>query len=117
MVKITLLGNPVSTNIVYRRHGNVIYMSKEGRELKESYQWQVKSQWKQKMIEEEISISIDLYFKDKRRRDWDNWHKLSMDALTGIVWKDDSQIVNAIISKNIDKENPRIEINLSTPLT
>ena len=43
---ITLLGKPESTNQIYRRHGNIIYMSKLGKQLKESYQWQAKKQWK-----------------------------------------------------------------------
>ena len=33
-----------------------------------------------------LEVTICLYFKDNRRRDWDNWHKLSMDALQGIVF-------------------------------
>ena len=33
-----------------------------------------------------------------------------MDALTGIVWEDDSQIVEAVVRKNHDKEQPRIVI-------
>jgi len=37
-----------------------------------------------------------------------------MDALTGIVWEDDSQIVEALVKKRYDKENPRIEIVINT---
>jgi Holliday junction resolvase RusA-like endonuclease len=35
-----------------------------------------------------------------------------MDALTGIVYEDDSQITEAYVVKDYDKENPRIEINI-----
>lgn len=45
-----------------------------------------------------------------RKSDWDNFHKLSMDALTGIVWADDSQIVEANVRKEYDPKKPRIEI-------
>lgn len=111
-MKITLLGKPVSTNVVYRRHGNIIYMSKEGKDLKESYQWQVKSQWNQPVIDSDVEIEIALFFPDMRRRDVDNWHKLTLDSMTGIVYKDDSQIVKMTVKKAIDKGNPRIEITI-----
>jgi len=37
---------------------------------------------------------------------------LSMDALTGVVWEDDSQIQVAHVYKDFDKDNPRIEIEI-----
>jgi Holliday junction resolvase RusA-like endonuclease len=36
-----------------------------------------------------------------------------MDALTGIVYKDDSQIEQGFVTKYYDKENPRIEIEIN----
>jgi Holliday junction resolvase RusA-like endonuclease len=87
-------------------------MSKEGRDLKTAYQWEAKSQWKGKQLDHELEIYITLYFGTKRKCDWDNFHKLSMDALTGVVWKDDSQIKDAHISVRYDKTNPRITIEV-----
>lgn len=110
---ITLLGNPLSTNMVYRRHGHIIYMKTEAKQLKESYQWQAKSQWKKKVLETDLAVEIKIYFSDKRKRDWDNYHKLTMDAMTEIVWKDDSQIKKALIELFYDKKNPRTEIIIS----
>lgn len=54
-----------------------------------------------------------MYFGTKRRVDWDNYHKLSCDALSGIAYEDDSQIrrVNGI-DMLYDKINPRIEISV-----
>ncbi len=112
-MKIILKGNPVSTNVVYRRHGNYIYMSNEGRKLKASYSKQVGEQWKEALIKDNILVSISLYFKDKRRRDIDNWHKILLDSLTKIVWNDDSQITQMKVVKQIDKYNPRIEIEIT----
>lgn len=110
---IILEGKPISTQHIYGQRGKIRYMKKEGKELKESYQWQVKSQWKKPMIEGDCEVEIDLYFGDRRRRDWDNWHKLTMDALEGIVIKDDSQIQRAIVNKKYDKSNPRVEIKIN----
>lgn len=113
---ITLKGNPLSTNTVWRTtsKGNFqrTYLSNNGRSLKESYQWQAKAQWHGKMLVTPIFAIIRLYFGDKRRRDIDNYHKLSLDSLTEIVWEDDSLIEKMTVSKHYDKENPRIEIEV-----
>ncbi len=113
---ITLKGEPKSSQNMYkmtcRGKFATMYMSKEGKDLKESYQWQAKSQWRKKLIKCDLEIEITLYFGTKRKSDWDNFHKLSMDSLTGIVWEDDSQIQRAVVEKRYDKLNPRIEIEV-----
>ena len=103
--------------MVYRtsshRGFQTTYMPKEMKDLKESYQWQAKSQWKKKLLtNDDIRVRVDLHFGTKRKCDWDNFHKLSFDALTGIVWEDDSQIVEALVRKHYDKDNSRIEITV-----
>ena len=40
----------------------------------------------------------------------DNFNKLSLDALTGIAYLDDSQIAKLTIRRGYDKRYPRIEI-------
>lgn len=116
MINITLLGEPKSTNNIYkivcRGRFGTYYMSKAGKDLKEDYQWQIKSQYKGKPMAISLKIDIGLYFGTKRQCDWDNFHKLSMDACTGLVWDDDSQIQEATVSKFYDKVNPRIEIKI-----
>lgn len=92
------------------------YMKAECVTLKEAYQWEAKSQWKKGLLTGDIELTIRIYFGTRRKADWDNFHKLSMDALTGIIWEDDSQIQIAHVSKHYCKENPRIEIDVhSTP--
>lgn len=89
-----------------------VYMSKDGKDLKESYQWQAKTQWKDKTLSGAILLEIRLYFGINRKHDIDNYGKILLDSLTGIVWKDDSQITKMTIEKFLDKENPRIEIEV-----
>lgn len=116
-MKITLTGAPQSTNHLYKpscKYGHPsIYMTHEAEKLKLDYQWEAKAQWRRPVFDGDVRVAICLYFPDNRRRDWDNWHKISMDSLTGIVWVDDSQIVEAKVVKAIDKKNPRIEIIIS----
>lgn len=87
-------------------------MKKEAKQLKDSYSIQAKMQYKWKPVTENMSVYIRIYFWDRRIRDWDNWHKLSMDSLTGIVYEDDSQIKLATIDivEWFDKKNPRIDL-------
>lgn len=112
-MKITLTGNPLSTNSIYKRNGRTIYMSKAGKAMKESYQWQAKMQWKgYKCLTEPLEIGVRLYFGDKRVHDIDNYNKLVLDSLTEIVWDDDRQIRKMTLEKLYDKENPRVEISI-----
>jgi hypothetical protein len=57
-----------------------------------------------------LSVSITLYFGTKRKADLDNFNKLSLDALGGIVYEDDSQIAELHLKRAYDKVRPRIEI-------
>lgn len=112
--RITLLGQPQSTNHIYKSvcvgKSPRVYLTKEGKDLKEDYRWQVRSRWRVEPLEIPLKLTCVLFFGDKRRRDWDNYHKLSMDALNGIVWVDDSQVKEVTVRVSYDKKNPRIEI-------
>ena len=116
-MKITLLGKPISSNSIYKTicRGNFPnrYLSAKGKALKEDYQWQAKSQWHGKPLECNLVVEIHTYHNNKRKNDWDNFHKLSMDSLSGIAYVDDSQIIEAYVYKHYDKTNPRIEIVLT----
>jgi len=87
-------------------------MTPAGKKLKEQYQWEARAQWKGKPLVGDIEVSITLYFGTKRKADLDNFNKLSLDALTGIVWEDDSQIADLRVRRAYDKLRPRIEIEL-----
>ena len=110
---IVLSGNPYSTNNIYCRRGHRGFIKTKPRLQKESYREQAEIQWHGGILKDDVEVYIKLYFGDKRKRDWDNYHKLAMDALTGIVWEDDSQIQTANVQKFYSKENPRIEININ----
>lgn len=47
----------------------------------------------------DIHISIDFYMPDRHVKDWDNLAKLVTDALNGVAYADDRQIVTAIVTK------------------
>lgn len=116
-MEIILKGKPASTNHIYkstcRGRFASVYMSHEGKDLKKSYEKQIKSQYKGKPLTGDIDLRIELFFGDSRVRDIDNYNKIVLDSCTGIIWKDDSQIMSLLIVKNYDKKNPRVELTIN----
>src|SRR5689334_17492242 len=111
---LTLLGEPRSTNHVWKhscQRGFLhSYMTPDGRTLKESYQWQARSQYREAPLKGPLTIAVTLFHGTRRKHDIDNYSKVVLDALTGVVWVDDSQIEEMTVRRGYDKENPRIEI-------
>jgi len=87
-------------------------MSKEGKDLKTSYQWEAITQWREPPLAGPVGVIIKLFFRNNLRRDIDNWNKILFDSLTGIAWIDDHQINKMSIEKFVDKAVPRIEIEI-----
>ena len=50
----------------------------------------------------ELAVSYVFFFPDRRKRDLDNHMKVLNDALIGIIWKDDSQVHEALVKKKVD---------------
>jgi len=114
--RLVLKGCPLSTNNIYRRAKfGGMFMTAQGKALKEDWQWQIKSQWKLKPIKDTpISLSVIIYWGDKRLRDIDNGNKILLDAMNGIVYEDDKLIDEIIIRRDYDKEQPRVELFIAT---
>lgn len=87
-------------------------MTKAGKDTKERYQWEAKEQWMGQPLDEQIALDVHIYFGDKRVRDIDNFSKILLDSLTGIVWRDDRQVYKMAIEKHYDKDNSRIEVKI-----
>lgn len=54
------------------------------------------------------------YTKFATRIDVDNCYKLVADALTGILYKDDSQVWDGEMHRLIDRDHPRTEVTIQT---
>ena len=77
-------------------------ISKQGREFKvRASNFFSKEFLEDKPYECMLKIKIELRFKDKRRRDIDNFNKGLLDSMSGIVYKDDCQIEEMNIKKYI----------------
>lgn len=56
------------------------------------------------------SVALLIACPDAHRRDADNFAKQVGDALIGIFWADDSQIVDWHVRMVVDRERPRLDI-------
>ena len=118
MIHIQLLGKPISTQHAYwhrvlkKGWKNIVikYLTADAKKLKQQYIEQIRYQYRWEIVETPVLIAIKLIFWDKRKRDWDNYHKLSMDALEWTILKDDSQIINAWVKKFYRKGERGMEI-------
>ena len=117
-ITIVLSGNPLSNQTIYKascRGGRPrLYMTPKGKDRKLQYQLEAKSQYKGKLLEGDLKMEVGLFFWDARRRDIDNFNKLTLDSLEGILYSDDKQITELIIKKQIDRKNPRVEISVKS---
>lgn len=115
-MKLILSGEPRSTGQIYKHMcmGKFprVYMTNDGKSLKESYGWQAKEQYRLPALTGDLEVDVRLFFGRRSKHDIDNFNKILFDALSGIVWVDDSQIIRSITEKGYDKENPRIEITV-----
>ena len=110
MVEFTITGRPVSVNHLYfTTPQRFRAMTKEGKNFKTMVGWLAKQAMTKngfsKREKSEIFVTINFYFETKRG-DIDNCCKAILDAMTGIIYKDDSQIVQLHLYKHKDKDNP-----------
>jgi crossover junction endodeoxyribonuclease RusA len=63
------------------------------------------------LIQGEVSVSVKL-FRERRSGDLDNRLKCLFDALQGVVYVSDSQIVEIYASRHDDKDRPRVEVEI-----
>lgn len=110
---------PPSMNTYWRNVKGRTLISKKGREYRKAV-IDIFKNYSSPKLTARISVEIDFYPPDRRRRDIDNSLKAPLDALTHAgVWEDDSQIDRLsiyrreVLSKGQGKLLVRIsEINL-----
>lgn len=110
MILLTFKTLPVTTNRLYgiSRTGRRFTTARMG-QSKHDIGWEATAQFRKKPLEGPLEVTITTFWPDKRKRDVDNT-KGFIDALSGIVWADDSQIQDLHQKKRFDKENPRVEV-------
>lgn len=97
------------------RYGGA-YTPKETVEFENAIKALVKGQFRRHPIEGPLAVEVKLFFKAPKkaskpypRGDLDNYVKAVLDALNGVVWVDDAQIIGIAAFKGYD-ERDHIEL-------
>lgn len=89
-------------------------LSSDYRRAKQQIAERARLWWRQPPTEADVFVWVRLWFPDRRKRDAGNYRKLVTDALTGIVYADDSQACDERQTKvGYDKANPRAEVTIT----
>lgn len=99
---------PPSINTYYRRAGTTMYLTKKGRDFKKNMLEYLQNTlgYKRDALEDRLKVCIEIKFKEKRKRDVDNYNKAILDSFNGVVWKDDEIIDELTTRKSYgNKEN------------
>lgn len=89
------------------------YITVKGRIYKNTIEEQLIEYMKDKeILKNDIKVSIEFYFNNKRKNDIDNYAKPILDFMSDIMYNDDRQIIELNVKKFYDKDNPRIIIKV-----
>ncbi len=105
-----ILPYPPSVNNLYATFRGRRIVSAKGRRFKADIAVLARQQGA-RLLNGNLSVTFRV-FRPKRIGDLDNRLKISQDALKGICFDDDKQIVEIHAFRFDDKANPRIEIDL-----
>lgn len=75
-------------------------------------QWMQQTGWTTPEEGRKVILRYWVFWPDGRRRDVDNTVKLLQDSLTGILYVDDRYVLPQAMDYSIDKEEPRLEVEL-----
>lgn len=112
MVKLTLSVIPPSVNQIWINKPKGRYKSKRGKEFQEMAFYELRKQYKGKLLTGRLRIEIWLYFKTKTKRDIDNYNKAILDSLKGTVIEDDELIDDLIVHKLTGKGENKIYMEI-----
>ena len=112
MIKLELSVMPPSVNSLWVNKPSGRYKSKRGKIFENLACGELKKQFRYKPLSSGLKVYIWLYFKDKRKRDIDNYNKAILDSMTEIVYEDDSQIEELNIKKIVGCGFDKVEIEV-----
>lgn len=109
-IRFVVPGDPVpKARPRVTRHGT--YTPQRTRDYEEAVGWAYREAGGS-LHEGPMGLRVIFWHSTRRRADLDNLIKAIADSLSGIAWKDDSQIVYLEASKNINTDEPRAEVEV-----
>lgn len=103
---------PPSANRYWRNFRGRIVKSDEARQYQTNARWIARCAGMHEPITGKVAISLRVY-RPAQRGDLDNRIKVLLDALQGVAYEDDKQIVELHAYQNDDKANPRVEVEVT----
>lgn len=102
---------PPSANRYWRNVRGRTLKSREARRYAVECQWLARAESDGALLQGEVAVTLRLY-RPSKRGDLDNRIKVVLDALQGVAYADDKQVIEIHAYRYDDKENPRIEIDV-----
>jgi crossover junction endodeoxyribonuclease RusA len=102
---------PPSANRYWRYVNNHPTVSKDAKEYKSAAGWAAVAAVGRTLLECPVILRVDVY-RPRKSGDLGNRIKIVEDALNGVVWVDDSQIIELHARRFDDKANPRVEVTV-----
>jgi Holliday junction resolvase RusA-like endonuclease len=78
-----------------------VFKSPEMRGYEQDLKDGILSQWRGEIMKGQVKVDIWIQFPDRRRRDIQNYFDVLLDVMNGLVYADDSQIVEIHARKSI----------------
>ena len=99
MTHIFIDSVPPSVNHSYRAYRGRVVLSARAREFKQRVADNLPADFNK--ITGKVKLEITFSFKDRRKRDIDNYLKVLLDSLKGLAFEDDDQIYELTVKKHI----------------
>jgi crossover junction endodeoxyribonuclease RusA len=109
VIRLTL-PYPPSTNRIWKNYRGRSVLSKEARDFKNTVT-EIAFCESIEPMQGEIALTLDVY-RPRRVGDLSNRCKIVEDALNGLAWADDKQIVWLLMRRHEDKANPRVVVTI-----
>ncbi len=106
-MRFITLPYPPSANAYWRNVRGRVVVSAEARAYKRKVGLTVQST----PLDGPLAIEVHVY-RPRKAGDLDNTLKVLCDALNGIAWRDDSQVVEIHAYRGDDKADPRVELRV-----
>lgn len=107
---------PMSLNHIYKatciKGRTRMYLVPKARKYKEEFFYTAKPQTYGHFFTGDVKVTAICTFGTKRKKDISNCLKLELDALNQLLWKDDSQVVELVIHKRYEKNNPGLILEI-----
>lgn len=112
MISLTLPFPPSSNRYWRISKSGKPYVSEDAKAYKESVFYSVPSTLRRHLLTCELTVTFKFY-RPRKSGDLSNRIKILEDAMQGVIYKDDKQIVELHAWRFDDAMNPRVEVEIA----